>query len=114
MVASSAAEAETGGLFTNMKEAVILRSKLHEMGHPQPATPILVDNSTACGIANDNIKIQRAKAIDMRFYWFRDRVNQGQFIVFWGPGARNLADYFTKHHTAKHHQTMRPIYVQDM
>ena len=114
VVVSSAAEAETGGLFTNMKEAVILRTMLHEMGHPQPATPILVDNSTACGIANDNIKIQRAKAIDMRFYWVRDRVDQGQFKVFWGPGARNLADYFTKHHTAKHHQTMRPIYVQDM
>jgi len=82
VVASSAAEAETAGLFTNMKEATILRTILKEMGHPQPPTPIQVDNSTACGIANNNIKLQRSKAIDMRFYWVRDRVDQNQFHVY--------------------------------
>ena len=94
-----------------MKEAVILRTILHEMGHPQPATPIQVDNSTAAGIANDNIKLQRSKAIDMRFYWVRDRVDQKQFHVYWKPGRENDADYFTKHHTAAHHQRMRPRYL---
>ena len=69
VVVSSAAETKTAALFTNMKEATILRTTLQEMGHPQPPTPIQVDNSTASGIANDNIKIQRSKAIDMRFYW---------------------------------------------
>ena len=57
VVVSSAAEAETGGLFSNMKEATILRTTLDEMGYKQPPTPVQVDNSTACGIANDNIKI---------------------------------------------------------
>ena len=114
VVLSSAAEAETAALFTNMKEAVILRTMLDEMGHPQPPTPVQVDNSTACGIANDNIKQQRSKAIDMRFYWVRDRVDQGQFKVFWKPGAQDKADYFTKHHAAKHHITVRPLYVQDI
>jgi len=111
VVVSSAAEAETGGLFSNMKEAVILRTTLDEMGHPQPSTPIQVDNSTACGIANDNIRQQRSRAIDMRFYWVRDRTDQKQFHVFWAPGSQNLADYFTKHHTAAHHQRMRPVYL---
>ena len=111
VVVSSAAKAETGGLFTNMKEATILRTTLQEMGYKQPPTPIQVDNSTACGIANDNIKIQRSKAIDMRFYWVRDRVDQGHFNVYWKPGKTNLADYFTKHHTATHHKLMRPIYL---
>ena len=72
VVVSSAAKAKTAGLFTNMKEAVIFRTILHKMGHPQPPTPIQVDNLTAAGIANDNIKLQRSKAIDMRFYWVRD------------------------------------------
>ena len=81
------------------------------MGHPQPATPIQVDNSTACGIANNNIQLWRSRAIDMRFYWVRDRVEQDQFHVYWKPGRTNLADYVTKHHTAAHHQTMRPIYL---
>ena len=111
VVVSSAAESETAGLFTNMKEAVALRTALEEMGHPQPATPIQVDNSTACGIANDTIKQRRSKAIDMRFYWVQDRVNQKQFHVFWRPGKENLADYVTKHHTAKHHQEMRDKFL---
>ena len=61
VVVSSAAEAETAGLFTNMKEAAILRTTLQEMGYHQPPTPVQVDNSTACGIANDNIKSNAPK-----------------------------------------------------
>ena len=111
VVVSSAAEAETAGVFTNMKEAVALRTALEEMGHPQPPTPIQVDNSTACGIANDTIKQRRSKAIDMRFYWVQDRVNQKQFHVYWKPGVQNLADYVTKHHTAQHHQAIRDNFL---
>ena len=41
--------------------------------------------------------------MDMQFYWVQDRVKQGQFHVYFGPSNDNLADYFTKHHTATHH-----------
>ena len=47
----------------------------------------------------------------MRFYWVHDSVNQQQFHVYWKPGCENDADYFTKHHTAAHHQRMRPLYL---
>jgi hypothetical protein len=107
-VLSSASEAEIGALFENCKKAAILHITLDELGYTQPATPIQTDNSTACGIANDiandNIKQQRSRAIDMRFYWVRNRVQQGQFIIYWGPGQLNLADYYTKHHSAAHHR----------
>jgi hypothetical protein len=43
------------------------------MGHPQPSTPIQVDNTTAVGFANDTMKQKRPKAIDMRFYWVKCR-----------------------------------------
>jgi hypothetical protein len=110
-VLSSAAEAEIGALFENCKKATILRTTLDEMGYPQPATPVQTDNSTACGIANDNITQQRSRAMDMRFYWVRDRAQQGQFHIYWGPGKINLADYYTKHHSAAHHRRMRPFYL---
>ena len=61
-VMSSAAEAELGGLFFNMKDAVPIRAALEEMGHPQPPTAIVVDNSTASGIANKTVKQRRSKA----------------------------------------------------
>ncbi|KAI2490112.1 Reverse transcriptase (RNA-dependent DNA polymerase) [Fragilaria crotonensis] len=93
-VLSSAAEAELGALFHNGKEACPLRIALEEMGHPQPATPMATDNSTASGIATDTVKQKRSKAIDMRFYWIRDRVRQGQFQIYWSKGTTNRADYF--------------------
>jgi hypothetical protein len=110
-VLSSAAEAELGGLFHNGKDAVPERITLQELGHAQPPTPMVTDNSTATGIANDSVKQKRSKAMDMRFYWIRDRVRQGQFIVYWKRGSSNQADYFTKHHPAKHHQLKRPHYL---
>ena len=81
------------------------------MGHPQPATPMATDNSTASGIATDTVKQKRSKAIDMRFYWIRDRVRQGQFRIFWSLGATNRADYFSKHHPASHHQAIRSTFL---
>ena len=43
----------------------------------------------------------------MRFHWLADRVNRGQFIIFWTPGANNFADYVTKHHPPAHNLEMR-------
>jgi hypothetical protein len=84
------------------------------MGHPQDGpTTIITDNSTANGFANATMKIKRSKAMDMRFYWIRDRVKQGQFKVLWQKGAMNLADYFTKHHPPSHHTAMRKIYLHE-
>ena len=73
---ASAAEAEVGALFVNGQDAIPLRNTLIELGHPQPPTPIQTDNSTAAGFANDTIKQKRSKAMDMRFYWIKDRVEQ--------------------------------------
>ena len=111
MVLSSATKAEFGALFHNTKEATPLRTTLEELGHPQPPTPVLVDNSTAVGHANNTVTQRRSRAIDMHFYWVQDRVNQQQYHVYWAPAHHNLADYFTKHHTPSHHRKMRKYFV---
>ena len=103
-VMSSTAKAKLGALFLNAKEGTVLRTTLEEMGHPQPATPLQTDNSTANGISNGTCKQRQSRAIDMRFYWVRDQTQQGHFNVFWAPGTDNLADYFTKHHSPAHHR----------
>ena len=56
LVAASAAEAELGALFLNTQEAKVIRLILEELGHPQPPTPVHIDNSTAVGIVNNTIK----------------------------------------------------------
>ena len=106
-VMSSTAEAEYGALFLNGQAAVPIRTTLIEMGHPQPPTPIQVDNSTAVGIANKSIKQKMSKAMDMRFHWIQDRTAQSQFRVFWKPGSTNLGDYHSKHHPEAHHLQVR-------
>lgn len=54
-VVTSAAEAETSSLFHNAKTAIPIRRILIHLSHPQPPTPIKVDNSTAAGFVNKNI-----------------------------------------------------------
>jgi hypothetical protein len=110
-VMSSAAEAEIGAVFINAKEGAVLCTILVEFGHPHPPTPMETENNTATGYSNGTIKQKRTKPIDMRFYWIKDRMKQGQFNVYWGPGYQNLADYFTKHHSRAHHKRMRNIYI---
>jgi hypothetical protein len=112
-VVASAAEAEIGALFHNAQDACTLRQTLIEIGHPQPPTPLQTDNKCADGIINDTVKQKRSKAIDMRYYWLRDRVRQKHFRVHWEPGVDNHADYFTKHHAPAHHIAVRDNYLHN-
>ena len=49
----------------------------------------------------------------MRFHWLRDKEVQKEIKVFWDKGKNNLADYYTKHHTASYHRKIRPQYIRD-
>ena len=106
-VMSSATEAELAALYIMAREAVYIRAVLEELGHKQPPTPIQTDNSMAEAVVNGKVQPKRTKAMDMRFHWLRDRENRNQFKIFWRPGKTNLADYWTKHHPAKHHTGIR-------
>jgi len=110
-VVASAAESELGALFYNCQDGTILRLALEELGHPQPATPVHCDNSTAVSIANDTVKKQRSRAMEKNFFWTKNQVKIGNFNVTWHPGQENLADYFTKHFDAWHHQLVRSYYL---
>ena len=77
LVAASAAEAELGALFLNAQEAKIMRLTLQEMGHPQPPTPIHIDNSTCVGIVNNTQKRTRSRAMENKYFWLLDGDAQG-------------------------------------
>ena len=113
-VVSSAAEAETHGVFHNAKIGVNLRHLLEAMGHKQPPTPLVTDNSTTAGFVNKNIQLKKSKSWDMNLHWLRDRENQKQFTVTWEKGSGNKADYHTKHHPTVHHRNSRRKYIRDM
>ena len=110
-VMSSAQEAETGMGYLNAKDACEHRLTLEALGHPQGPTPLQFDNQSAVGILTETMTQRRSKAMDMRFYWLKDRNAQKQIAVHWKRAHLNLADYPSKHHPAKHHQEVRPTYV---
>ena len=112
-VVLSASEAKVAALFMDARLALPLSVALKELGHQQPAMEMITDNSTAEGILNGTMKQNRSKGMDMWYYWLRDRVSQGQFVITWKAGSVNLADCYTKHHPALHHKVLRPIYLHD-
>jgi hypothetical protein len=61
------AEAEFGALFLNAQEAKVIQLVLEELGHPQPPTPIHIDNITTVAIVHNIIKQQRSCAMKMRY-----------------------------------------------
>ena len=78
------------------------------MGHKQPPTPIQTDNTTALGFVTKDLNPKATKSTDMRYWWMRDRSNQEQFRNYWGKGAGNCANYWTKHVCTAHHREIRP------
>ena len=110
-VVSSAAEAETAGIFHNAQQAIPIRYILKELGHPQPPTPIKTDNTTANAFIHQTMRHKKSKSWDMRYWWLKEKSAQSQFNIFWDKGVNNWADYFTKHFSPSTHQVLRPYYV---
>jgi hypothetical protein len=110
LVAASAAKAKLGTLFLNAQEAKVLWLVLEELRHPQPPTPIHIDNTTTVGIVNNTIKRQRSRAMEMRYFWLLDGEVQKPFHFYYQPGQENLGGYPSKHHSADIHQHACPYW----
>jgi hypothetical protein len=64
LVVALAAEAKLGALFLNTQKAKVIQFVLNELGHPQPSTPIYIENTTTVGIVNNVIKRQWSQAME--------------------------------------------------
>ena len=98
-------ESELGALFVNCQRGAATRTALIEMGHAQPPTPEVKDSATGDGFFNDNIRQGHQRSISMIFYWSRDRVRQGKFLVYRVAGEKNLAEHSTKNPPTSHHRS---------
>ena len=109
---ASSTEAELGGLFENFQKENSMRTALAEIGHQQTPTPVTNDNTSANSIVKGTAKQKRFRAIDMIFYWVKDRILQNYFYVSWEEGKKNLADYVTKQHPIWNDRARITIYVK--
>ena len=112
-VVASAAEAELSTLFMNCQEGIIFKTTLKNLEHPQPRIPIHCDNATAVGIANNTIKRQRSRAMEMKYFWTCKKDPQKVFSFKWHPGMENLVDYQSQHHPGGHHTAVTPYYLHE-
>ncbi len=110
-VVPSVAEAKLGALFLKCKEGMIFWMTLEELGNPQPKTQVHCDNATAVSIANNTVKRQRWRSMEMRYFLVCDKFAQDAYDVRWHPGQENLADYQSKHHIETYHQAVPPWYL---
>ena len=108
---TSAAEAETVGLFHNCQTAVHIHNIITALDHLQPVTPAKTDNSTASGFVNDTLKKKRSKAWDVRYHSLSDQSALDNLFIYWDKGTNKYADYHTKHHAPTHHINSRETYV---
>ena len=107
----SATELEVGTTFYGCQDVIPIHNTVSNLGHVQGPTLIITDNECCEGILNNTAKQGQSEAMDMRFYWVKCRITQGQFKLLWQSGRENLADYFTKLHAQVHHKKIRPLYV---
>ena len=70
-----------------------MRTTLSEIGHQKPPTPVATDNTSANSMFNGMAKQKRTRAIDMRIYWVRDRIQKNHFHIFWEEGKKNPAEF---------------------
>ena len=100
-------------MFVNSKEGKVMHLIFHELVHKKPSTPIHCDNTTATGIANNTVKKQRSRSMEMIYFWIADQVQWNFFSFHWHPGQEILADYFSKHFPAFHHHRVHPYYIHE-
>jgi hypothetical protein len=112
-VVASAAEAELRALFLNCQEGMIFRLTLEDLGHLQTKISLHCNKATATGIANNTIKRQHLRAMEMRYFWVSDKVSQDIYSLKWHPGQENLADYQSKHHPGAHHTAVWLYYLHE-
>jgi hypothetical protein len=98
-------------MYINAQHAEVDRQTLEDLGHPQTPTTLVYDNDPAGRIAEQTAKIRRSKAIDMRYHWIQDRIQQGHFKLNWAPGSHNLADFPSKAHPIHHFEAMLPLFI---
>jgi hypothetical protein len=110
-VVASVANAKLGALYHNCQIGITFHDILNDMGHPQPKTPVCCNNATAVEIANNTVKRQCSRSMEMRFFWVGDKVAQEVYSFSWHPGQENLADYQSKHHPGAHNIAVRPWYL---
>jgi len=111
-VALSTAEAEYVAITRAAQQALWMHSFLGEIRLDQTLpTTLYCDNTSAIALTLSTKGHQRAKHIDIRHHYIRERVSDGQITLQHVPLVDNIMDVFTKALTkALHINNVKGLY----
>ena len=95
-VATSSTEAEYMALYAAAQEAVWLRLLLSNIRFELGATTIYEDNQGCIRLAKNTFFHTRAKHIDIKFHFLREKVEEGVIVLGYKPTDEMIADGLTK------------------
>ncbi|CAI7844333.1 unnamed protein product, partial [Closterium sp. NIES-54] len=96
-IAQSSGEAEYMAMYHAIKEIVLLRKLLEDMGAEQEGpTPLLSDSEAAIGMANNPILNGLNKHMKIKWHWVRQMVKEGIVELHHVKASKQAADFLTK------------------
>jgi histone deacetylase 1/2 len=95
-VALSTMEAEFVALSETAKEIKWIQSLLEDLGFSIPTPIIYCDNEAALALSSNPTSFQRAKHIDIKYFYLRDLVQSKSIVLKKVSSELNTADIFTK------------------
>jgi hypothetical protein len=95
--AKSSTEAELIALSDALSQVVWTRNFLGDLGYDMEPATVYQDNmSTLAMIKNGHPSSHRTRHINIRFFYAKDRADQGEIKLEYCPTESMLADFFTK------------------
>ena len=82
-VVTSAAESETVAVFNNAQQVIPIQNMFTQIGHLQPATPLIMDKTITENFIKNKIIQKRSKLCDMKYYWLREQNIKQRFQFIW-------------------------------
>ena len=73
-----------------------MKNLLKELGKQQDDSPLFSDSQSAICLAKNLIFHSRCKHIELKYYFIRNLINDGDLFLLKIPGAKNPADMLTK------------------
>ncbi|CAI7800052.1 unnamed protein product [Closterium sp. NIES-53] len=96
-IAQSSGEAEYMAMYHAIKEIVLLRKLLEDMGAEQEGpTPLFSDSEAAIGMANNPILNGLNKHMKIKWHWVRLMVKEGIVELHHVKASKQAADFLTK------------------
>ena len=97
LVTKSSAEAELVAMCDGATAALVVRAFMYQQGHQLQSSELLEDNKSAIDMVRAGKPTsRRTKHINMRYYFVKQHVDSGEFVIVYCPTGDMLADLMTK------------------